>query len=153
MAIGAFLAKVPPPPPPGRPRVRRGGRRKLSPLDVALDDAERRSKSGDWDGAKGATLVGLYAFCHRLTYSVVPDELQDPRLFFAAAKRAATLVHDQFNDDFGSAVSFVVWSWEREKRKEAWARGCGADRNRMSWRLQFSAALITDWRVDSRRRR
>ena len=90
MAIASFLAKVPPPPTPGRPRVRRGGRRKLSPLDVAVDDAQRRSASGDWgEGTKGATLVGLYAFCHRLTYGIVPDELQEQRLFYAAAKRAA----------------------------------------------------------------
>lgn len=112
-----------------------------------MDDAKRRAESGDWDGAKGSTLAGLYAFCHELIYGVVPDELQQRGIFHAAAKAAAHLVHTSFDDDFAAAAAFVRWSWEREKRLRDWAKSKNADRRRLSWRLQFSASLVTDWRV------
>ena len=156
MSIAAFVKNAAPPDPPkertaGRPRVRRGGRKQLTPLEVAIDDATHRAKSGDWDDAKGATLVGLYALCHRLIYGIVPDELQELPTFHAAAKLAKAITHAHFADDFASSAVFVKWCWEREKRKDTWARRNGIDRNRMSWRLQFSASMVTDWRIDQRK--
>lgn len=147
--IGSFLASVQVPE-PGRPRVRRGGRRQLLPIEVALDDARRRAASGEWDGAKGSSLVGLYALCHELIYGIVPEELRELASFRFAAKQAASFAHDHFDDDFGAAAGFVKWAWEREKRKHTWALKNGVDRNRLSWRLQFSAMLLTDWKVEQR---
>lgn len=154
MAIGAFVQKATPPEvQKGRSRVRRGGKRKLTPLEVAVDDASRRSTSGVWEDAKGATLVGLYAFAHKLTYGVLPDELQDARLFTVASKLAARMVHVHFGDDWSRSVDFIRWTWEREKGRDAWARAQGVDRNRMSWKLQFSASFVTDYRAAPTRRR
>lgn len=153
MTIAAFVKAAAPPEEKqaGRPRVRRGGRRPLTPLEVAVDDASHRAQSGDWDEAKGSTLVGLYALCHRLIYGILPDELQEQPLFHAAAKLAKQMVHAHFVDDFAGAAGFVKWSWEREKRKDTWARANGVDRKRMAWRTQFSAALVTDWRIAERK--
>lgn len=136
---------------PGRPRTR--ARRHLTAFEIALDDAARRANSGDWDGASGATLVGLYAFCHRLLYTVLPEELAAVPKFNAAAKRAKAFVHDHFADDFGAAAAFIKWSWEREKRKNQWCRDNGVEARRLGWLLQFSPSLLTDWRVDAARKR
>jgi hypothetical protein len=151
--IGGFLASALPHVEPGTPRVRRGGRKQLLPVEVALDDARRRAGSGEWEGAKGSTLVGLYALCHQLIYGIVPEELRELPAFRGAAKQAAGFVHAHFGDDYGAAAAFVKWAWEREKKKHVWALKNGATRNRMSWRLQFSASLLTDWRVERQPRR
>jgi hypothetical protein len=137
----------------GTPRRKRGGRAQLTPVEVALDDAERRAKSGEWDDASGKTLVGLYAFCHKLVYGIVPDELKELPQFRMAAKQAAGCVHNYFDDDFGFAAGFVKWAWEREKKKDLWARQNGITVKRLSWRFQFSSALVTDWKVQKSRDR
>lgn len=144
-----FLALVE----PGKPRPRPTGRRKLQEIEVAVDDAGRRAVSGEWGGAKGATLVGLYAFCHNLVYDVLPDELRELPTFRNAAKVAASFTHSHFEDDFGAAAGYVKWCWERERGKHNWALANGIARNRLSWRLQFSAGLLTDWKVGRNKRR
>jgi len=136
----------------GKPRARSTGRRKLQEVEVAIDDAKRRAGSGEWEGARGATLVGLYGFCHELIYGVVPDELRELPTFRMASKLAAGFTHEHFEDDFGAAASFIKWAWEREKGKHNWALSNGISRNRLSWRLQFSASLLTDWKVQRHKR-
>jgi len=104
-----------------RPRIRTKSetpkpKRYLLPIEVAIDAAQRRAASGEWDGAKGATLVGLYAICHRMIYGIIPQELCEKALFNIAAKLAAVALHKHFDDDPSAAAAFVKWSWEREKR-------------------------------------
>lgn len=137
-------------PRPRRPSVKR---KKVSPLTQAIADAETAATSGDWSAATGATLVGLYAYCHREVYGVAPLELDQQAALRAAAKHALDFVVTHFEADFDAAVEFVKWSWMREKGREQWAAREGKERGRMGWRLQFSTRLLTDYRVDMSRRR
>lgn len=119
----------------------------LSPVEVALDDAKRRARSGEWEDAKAATLVGLYALCHQMVYGVVPSELKQVGLFRAATRMAKRMMHEYFDDDPSQVVELIRWSWEREKRKNTWAQSHAIDRNRLSWKWQFAASMETDYRI------
>lgn len=121
--------------------------RMLAPIEIALDDAKRRAASGDWDGAHGSTFVGLYALCHQMIYSVVPEELFAIAEYRTAAKMAAKMLHENFGDDPFRLAEFIRWSWEREKRKHNWALANGADRKRLGVRWQFSLGILTDYRI------
>lgn len=149
LGIAGFLDSL-----PEKAKQEKGTRvRQLSLLEVAIDDAQRRAATGVWEEATGKTLVGLYGLCHRLVYRVLPDELHDVGQFKMAAKQAANFVHSQFTDDFGAAAGFIKWTWEREKRLEVWALTNGRDRSRLHWRRQFSAGLVTDFKVERARSR
>lgn len=137
----------------GPKRAPRKRKPKPAPLKQAIEDAQRRSSSGDWDDATGATFVGLYALCHRLIYGVEPADLVPRGPFQAAAKAAKTCLHANFDDDPSDFVDFIRWTWVREEKREAWARANHKERGRISIRLQFSPSLITDYRVDRERRR
>jgi hypothetical protein len=132
---------------------RGGGTKKLKPLEVATREAEGRAASGDWEGVRGSVLVGLYAMCHRLVYGVPPDELLDKGAFAAASRHAARCLHASFDDDESAIVDFVRWVWEREEGLEKWAAERGISRRRVGVMFQFSASLVTEYRVDARRRR
>lgn len=125
----------------------------LAPIEVALDDAKRRAASGEWEGCKGSSFVGLYAMCHRMIYGVIPDELYAIGNFRIACKSAAKMLHDSFDDDVSTMAEFVRWSWMREKRKHDWALAKGFDRNRLSWKWQFSLGLLTDFRIARNQKR
>lgn len=112
-----------------------------------MDDARRRAESGDWEEARGSSLVGLYALCHEMIYGVVPEELFAIAEYRTAAKVAARMMHENFNDDPSEVAAFIRWSWEREKRKNNWAQAKGFDRKRLGVRWQFSLGLLTDYRI------
>lgn len=120
----------------------------LKPVDAAVDGAERRSRSGVWDGAVGRTFVGLFALCHRIVYGEIPLELYEIADFGIASRMATKALHVWFGDDEGAFVEFIKWSWEREKGRDAWAIANGRDRTRMRARFQFSAAMVQDYRVE-----
>lgn len=122
--------------------------KKLSRVEIATLDAEHRSKTGVWEDATGKTFVGLYSLCHRIVYGDIPLELYQKGEFSTAARMATRALHEWFGDDPDTLVEFVKWSWEREKRRDAWAIQNGKDRGRMRSRLQFSAAYVQDWRID-----
>lgn len=128
-----------------RQRVRRS--KALTPIEVSIDDASRRARSGEWAGARGKTFVGLYAMCHRLIYGVIPSEVQDKAGFAAASKHAARALHELFKDDPSEMAAFIRWAWEVEKRKHTWAQSKAIDRKRLGWRAQFSRSLETDYRI------
>lgn len=138
--------------PRGGPKIRRRTK-PLPAITVAMDDARRRAMTGDWTGSKGSTLVGLYAICHKMIYGVVPDELYHAATMRAASRLAASSLHVVFRDEASEAVAFIRWSWEREKRKNAWASQKGFDRSRLGWKFQFSRSLFTDYRVHRQTRR
>jgi hypothetical protein len=133
------------------PKLRKKRSQPLSALEVAIRDAKYRASSGEWESAKGATFVGLYAMCHQMVYGVVPSELTQPALFRSAARLAVKALHEQFDDDPGELAAFVRWCWEREKRRSTWAQSSGVDRNRLSWKWQFSRSMETDYRISRKR--
>lgn len=136
-----------------QPRMRVKRSHTLTLVEVAIDDAKRRASSGEWEGAKGSTLVGLYAMCHRMVYGIIPSELEEPSTFRQAAKMAATTMHELFVDDPAEVAAFIRWSWEVEKRKNTWAQSKSIDRRRLGWRAQFSRALQTDYRIGQKQKR
>ena len=125
--------------------------RKKTALEVALENAEKRAASGRWDDATAGAFVGLYAMCHRLTYGVDAADLAERGTFQAATRAATRALHDHFGDDKAELVEFVKWVWEREKGREEWAAREGKSRGRLNVRIQFSAGLVTDYRVDQSR--
>lgn len=119
----------------------------LKDIEVAVREAERRARSGEWGDADARTLVGFYAWCHRSVYTVLPVELEGVGEFRIAARAALRVLHDRFDDDAARAAHFIKWSWKREKERADWCRANKRDRNRMGWRLQFSDRQVTDYRV------
>lgn len=137
-----------------QPRTRVRTRAKpLQPIDIAIDDAKRRASSGEWSWSKGATFLGLHALCHKMIYGIIPDELYVSGVYRAASRMAAKALHELFDDDADAMAAFVRWSWEREKRKHTWALANGVDRNRLSWKWQFSRGLLTDYRIAIQQKR
>jgi len=122
------------------------------PIDLAVKEADRRGASGDWEGAGGRAFVGLYALCHLLVYGVIPVDLADRAVYGRATKAATKCLHEHFGDDRAEFVEFIRWSWEREKGREEWADRKGVQRGRLGVFVQFSASVVTDYRVDQSRR-
>lgn len=133
---------------PGSQRM--GGERRgrpLSDLELNLRVAETRALSGEWEGATGPVFVGLYALCHRLAYAVLPLELEERREFSLASRAALSTLHAHFDDDCDAFVGYVRWAWLREQGRVAWAKSQSIERNRLGWRLVFSARMVTDYRA------
>lgn len=137
------------------PPTARGSRNSgaMSELERVMTDARARAKSGDWDGARAPTFVGLYAVCHEMVYQVPPGELDVTMEFRGAARAALGLLNDVFQGDGAQFAHFVKWSWTREKNRATWAASKNFDRKRMGWRMQFSASLVTDYRIEAKRHR
>jgi hypothetical protein len=148
-SLSAFLAAQTAAPPKSR---RRSGppRARESAIEAAREKSEAMAKSGDWAGATAVHLVALYAFLHREVYEVEPLEL-DAKSWWLAERSAAGLLAKYFEGDVAMAVSFMRWVWGREIEREKWRRENGRDGQRIGWRLQFSASLVTDYRTSGRR--
>lgn len=139
LSVASFLESTP---------KARATHQRLNDLDVAMRNAESRAKSGEWDGATGAVLVGLYAMLHVRVYQIRPEELTAQVEFRRASSQAKRLLHAHFGDDADAMVEFVKWAWQREKKRAEWARNQGTTRTRLSWRFLFSASMVSDYRVD-----
>lgn len=110
------------------------------------------AESGDWSAAHGGHLVALYEWLHAEVYGVATSELAVRRQRAVAASVAGAMVKREFAGDYGEAVRFMKWAWEREQEREEWRRANGRSGQRVGWRLQFGGALVTDWRLDEARR-
>jgi hypothetical protein len=143
MIAPSFVDKIEAAAPPPR---RRSRSKKLTDIETAVHDAEVRSRSGDWKGARAATFVGLYAQCHRMLYGVLPLELEDPAQFRFAAKSANDMLA-LFDNDEDEFVEMIKWSWFRERRRVAISKERNETRGRLGWRLQFSKTMFTDYRA------
>lgn len=143
-AVAASLIPLP----PRAPRSSRGDR-PPSKFRAAVQSARRRARSGEWATADGESLVGLYAVCHEMVYGVLPEELEEVALFRQAARSATKLLRESFGGEVDGAVEFLKWVWEREKGRVRWAANQQppVQRGRLGWRLGFSAAFVTDYRV------
>lgn len=121
--------------------------KRATPLEAAIADARSRADSGDWLSAPGMALVGLYSFCHEEVYGVTPIELDEKAALRVASRMASAMVKKYFGSDTDEAVEFIKWTWMREREREEWAAQNGKTRGRVGYRLQFSSALLTDYRV------
>lgn len=126
---------------------RRTRTQKRSKIELLIEDAKTRSLSGDWSDANGLTFVGLFALCHRVVYGVMPAELQEAKAINVTARMARKCMHAHFEDDSAEVALFIKWAWEVEKRKNTWAMGQGFDRAPLTCFGQFSARLITQYKV------
>jgi hypothetical protein len=118
-----------------KPRARAS---KRSVERIAAEAAEML-KGGDWSKARPGHLVAFWASCHEHVYGVRPEEDLAPAQFSKACLRAAKVLRESFGGDPAKAVAFVSWTWARE-------RG-GKMSRRIGWALQFSAAMVGDFRV------
>jgi hypothetical protein len=134
-------------------RRKRGFRVSQKTIAIVLEDSARRAQSGDWAGATGLHLVGLYAHLHAGVYGVHATELDAQGWAFAAAA-AKRMTDRQFGGEIERAVEFLRWVWRREEDREKWRRSNGREGGRIGWRLQFCASgLVDDYRVDQARRK
>jgi len=120
-------------------------------LAAARADMKRMAESGEWDGAGGLHLVVLYEFLHREVYGVEALEL-DAKTRRMATSAAKSLTEKFFGGDYGATVSFMRWAWQREQGREEWRRANGREGGRLGWPLQFSARLVSDYRLDGERK-
>jgi hypothetical protein len=125
---------------------------KLSPTSIAKAKREMdaMADAGAWTSARGVHLVALYSWLHVAIYGVEPAEL-DGREWALASVLAQRFCATNFEGDFGDCVEFMRWVWKREASREEYRRTQKQSGGRIGWRLQFGAALVTDWRVDRAR--
>lgn len=111
-------------------------------VEVAKDGPLPPSEKAGW------LLVGLWAFAFSKHYDVdvAPDVTKTEWL--AASSAAQRLINTQFGGDIDRAIEFVVWTWERQIDRGKRNRD-GSKRAPLGWRLQFSPALVTEFRVDT----
>jgi hypothetical protein len=63
------------------------------------------------------------------------------------------MLRDEFGGDAPAMAGFVRWCWLREEGKESWCRQRGFERRaRLTWKRQFGAEVLADWRVDQARK-
>lgn len=113
-------------------------------------EADRRSASDDWEGARPLVFVALYAILHEHVYGVVEElKTQDRKL---AAFAAGRMLKGEFGGDAEAMASFLRWAWKREAGREKWRRDNGRQGLRLTWRLLFGGGyLMTDYRLDQLR--
>jgi hypothetical protein len=121
-------------------------------VSAARGEMERRTSSGDWDGASPAAFVALYEWLHRCVYGVDAGDL-DPRGWAFATSSARRMVEKDFGGDAAEAVAFMKWVWKREDGREKWRRENGRDGQTIGWRQLFGAGYLrTDYRISKARR-
>lgn len=133
-----------------RPPRKRGGGVAASSMQSATTEAERRGGSGDWEGARPLVFVAAYARLHELVYGLAPAEL-GPQERKVAACAAARMLKREFDGDAAAMAVFVQWAWKREQGREKWRRANGRQGFRMTWRLLFGGAILTDHRLEQLR--
>lgn len=109
------------------------------------------SDSGNWNAASPHHLVSLVASCHEEVYGVVDFELEAPKTFGLAAILAKNLLSKRFNGNVQAMVEFIRWTWKREKAREQWRIENQKEGKRISFRLQFSDSLFSDFVLHLRR--
>jgi hypothetical protein len=117
---------------------------------AARQRAEENAAARDWKNASARELVGLYSLLHERVYSVRPDELDGPS-FFAACAMAGLALKALGSSE--KVFEFIRWTWRREDAREQKRRDGDSGGFRIGWRLQFSPAMITDYRVAQERAR
>ena len=140
--LGEFMAEK-----PKRPRYEKPAARDAR----VLGETDEMRRTGDWGEADGHHLVALYGFFHQEVYGVEALEL-DGKSRAIAARLAEGATNRYFGGDFGACVSFMLWVWRREQGREEWRRANQREGTRIGWKWQWSAQLVTDYRVDGERK-
>jgi hypothetical protein len=112
----------------------------------AKDEMPRMARAGDWGDATGMHMVALYSFMHLEVYGIEPLEL-DKKAWASGAKHALRCCEKFFGADYGALAEFMRWCWKREIERETWRKANHRDGGRLGWRYQFSASLVSDYRV------
>lgn len=115
-------------------------------------EADRMRREADWGEAEHGHLVALYIACHEHCYGSRPTELDQGKEFAQARFAVGRLAKKEFEGNRQEVVSFVRWTWTREESREKWRRKEGRPGGRISWRVQFSSSLVSDYRIDKSRR-
>ena len=110
----------------------------------------RMAKAGDWGDATGMHMVALYGFMHQEVYGFEPLEL-DKKAWASGAKHALRCCEKFFGADYGALAEFMRWCWKREIERETWRKANQRDGARLTWRWQFAAQLVSDYRVHAQR--
>lgn len=134
-----------------KPKARKKGVKGISDarfLEV-LDEVKEKLAAGAWGTATGIHFVALFADLYFRVYQVAPDDLSRPPERAFATKLANDMLRGDFAGDADAMAKFVAWTWTRERRTEAWRREDPVARSgrRLSWRVQFSRAILSDFRV------
>lgn len=112
-------------------------------MDVAVDKC-------DWTGCTGRHLVALYGWMHESVYGVAPLDLGVAKTYAVAGAMAQRMVDGWFGGSVAEAADFMAWTWQREQGRMKWrAENLKGEQPafRLSWRLQFGPALVTDYRT------
>jgi hypothetical protein len=119
-------------------------------IATAKDEMPRMAKAGDWGDATGMHMVALYGFMHQEVYGFEPLEL-DKKAWASGAKHALRCCEKFFGADYGALAEFMRWCWKREIERETWRKANQRDGARLTWRWQFAAQLVSDYRVHAQR--
>lgn len=129
-----------------------GGGVSAQSMKRATEELEKMASANDFLGARPLHLVALYLHLHLKVYGVEATDC-GPGERLAAAGRAASLIAQDFEASGAAAVEFLRWTWSREQGREKWRRENGRGGQRITWRLQFSSALVVDYKIDRARKK
>lgn len=110
-------------------------------------ELEAMIKANEFAAAKPLHFVLLYKKMHLECYGVEAIDCGREDML-PAAQKAGSILERHFDGSGEAMADFVAWTWVREKKREEWRRSNGRSGQRIGWRLQFNASLLTDYKVD-----
>jgi hypothetical protein len=115
-------------------------------VEVIRAEGEELRKAQRWGEMRPGHLVALWAWLYESVYRVPPEPSEvAPRAWSTNAMLAGRALAESFGGDAARMVGFMRWAWAREYRMKQQR----PDGRRIGARLQFSAGLIGDWRVET----
>ncbi|MDE2100486.1 MAG: hypothetical protein KGL39_24795 [Patescibacteria group bacterium] len=145
LALAAAVARPPKP--------KRAGRR-VETVQKEIDKIESLVKDpSNWRKFTPAQFVYLYGWLHEKVYGVTAADELARREGLGAVSACTRVLEKEFDGDSEAMMGFMQWVWKREQEREKWRRDNNIDGRRMTWRTQFSASLLTDYRLARHRRR
>lgn len=104
-----------------------------------------------WNELNAPLFLALYAWLHIQVYGVDPSDELTGKSGLAALNAAKRMLDADFNGHPGDMLMFVRWVWYREVEREKWRAANNRQGGRISWRYQFSAQLLNDYKVMKRK--
>jgi len=120
-------------------------------LRIAAAEVEEMIRTRDFTKARPRHFVAMHGVLHARVYGLGPTDPASTRLRAAASITRLLKVH--FDEDPVKLAAFVRWVWVREAGREKARRSTGdCSGGRIGLGLQFSSAMVDDYRVDTMRR-